>query len=203
MTCSIAKIAVGYKTQIGLNFLGCTADPYGSSFTKKGKQEKMIRSRSILATVTFAAIAVLASSGAASAHTVFDTGSMITVKGETRAVKVDVGGDAFISLNKVSDPGVQVRVVSADTDASVSMRINAPGENGCSAEDNVLKGTLNRTITVRDGVWAELYVKVWYTTTTPAGLSWVTVLEPFGPTGMPVAGLGLFVEGVPVGICVA
>lgn len=163
----------------------------------------MIRNRSILATAAFATIALFASSGAASAHTVSDTGSMITVKGETQAVKLDIGGDAFISLNKVSDPGVQVRVVSADTDASVSMHINGPGENGCSAEDNVLQGTLNRTVTVRDGVWAELYVKVWYTTTTPAGLSRVTVVEPFGPTGMPVAGLGLLIEGVPVGICVA
>lgn len=162
----------------------------------------MIRIRSALATAAFATIAVLASSGAASAHAVFDTG-MITVKAETRAVKLDIGGDAFVSLNKVSNPGVQVRVISADAEAAVSMHINAPGENGCSAEDNILNGTLNRTITVRDGVWADLYVKVQYTTTTPAGVSWVTVVEPFGPTGTPVAGLGLFVEGVPIGICVA
>ena len=99
----------------------------------------MIRSRSVLATAAFATIAVLASSGAASAHAVFDTG-MITVKAETRAVKLDIGGDAFVSLNKVSNPGVQVRVISADAEAAVSMHINAPGENGCSAEDNVAIG---------------------------------------------------------------
>ena len=161
----------------------------------------MYRRRSILVTAAFAAIGLLASSGTASAHTVFDTG-MVTVKAETRAVKLDIGGDAFVSLNKVSDPGVQVRVTTADSETSISTHINAPGENGCSAEDNLGQATLNRTITVRDGVWATVYVKVQYTTTTPAGVSWVTVLEPFGPVGMTVTGLGL-VDGVPVGICVA
>ena len=161
----------------------------------------MIRRRSILVTAACAAIGLFASSGAASAHTVFDTG-MITVKAETRAVKLDIGGDALIALNKVSDPGVQVRVVSADSDTSISMHVNNPGENGCSAEDNLANATLNRTITVRDGAWATVYVKVQYTTTTPAGLSWVTVLEPFGPLGMTVTGVGL-VDGLPVGICVA
>jgi hypothetical protein len=161
----------------------------------------MTRRRSILATAAFAAIGLLASSGAAQAHTVFDTG-MVTVKAETRAVKLDVGGDAFFTVNKVSDPGVQVRVVSADSDASISMHINAPGENGCSAVDDLGKGTLNRTVTVRDGAWATVYVKVQYTTTTPIGASSVTVLEPLGPVGLYVSGLGL-VDGVPVGICVA
>ena len=161
----------------------------------------MFRRRSILVTAACAAIGVLASTGTASADTVFDNG-MITVKAEPRAVKLDIGGDAFISLNKVSDPGVQVRVTGADSETSISTHINAPGENGCSAEDNLGKATLNRTITVRDGVWATVYVKVQYTTTTPAGLSWVTTVEPFGPAGLTVTGVGL-VDGVPIGICVA
>ena len=148
-----------------------------------------------------AAAGLVASGGAAHAHTVLDTG-MVTVEAETRAVKLDVDG-IVVSLNKVSDPGVQVRVATGEgEESSITMTRHAAGENGCSAADDIGRGTLNRTIVVRDGAWATVYVKVQYTTTTPVGTSWVTVLEPLGPTGMFVAGPGL-VEGVPVSVCVA
>ena len=148
-----------------------------------------------------AAAGLLLSSGTAYAHTVFDTG-MVTVHAETRAVKLDVDG-VTVALNKVSDPGVQVRVTTGEGSESAStMTRHAAGENGCSAADDLGKGTLNRTIVVRDGAWATVYVKVQYTTTTPIGASWVTVVEPLGPVGVTVTGLGL-VDGVPVSICVA
>jgi len=95
-----------------------------------------------------------------------------------------------------------VRVTTSEGRESITWTRHAAGENGCSAADDLGKGTLNRTITVRDGGWATIYLKVQYTTTTPIGTSWVTVLEPFGPVGMYVTGPGL-VDGVPVGICVA
>jgi hypothetical protein len=160
----------------------------------------MKRRLPVLATAA-AAAGLLLSSGTAHAHTVFDTG-MVTVKAQTRAVKLDVDG-VTVALNKVSDPGVQVRVTTGEGDESmISMTRHGAGENGCSAADDLGKGTLNRTIVVRDGAWATVYVKVQYTTTTPIGVSWVTVLEPLGPVGLTVAGLGL-VDGVPVSICVA
>ncbi len=160
----------------------------------------MKRRLPVIAATAVAAASLLASSGAAHAHAVLDTG-MVTVKAETRAVKLDVDG-IVVALNKVSDPGVQVRVTAGDGDSSIVTTTHGPGENGCSAADDLGKGTLNRTITVRDGAWATVYVKVQYTTTTPAGTSWVTVLEPLGPTGVFVSGPGL-VDGVPVSICIA
>ncbi|HEX2048393.1 MAG TPA: hypothetical protein VHF27_11540 [Acidimicrobiales bacterium] len=160
----------------------------------------MKRRLPVLASAAAAAAGLLLSSGTAYAHTVFDTG-MVTVKAETRAVKLDVDG-VVVALNKVSDPGVQVRVTTGDGDRSITMTRHGAGENGCSAADDLGKGTLNRTIVVRDGAWATVYVKVQYTTTTPIGVSWVTVLEPLGPVGLTVAGPGL-VDGVPVSICVA
>ena len=154
----------------------------------------------IVVSAAVAAAGLLLSGGAAQAHVVFDTG-MVTVDAETRAVKLDVDGITF-AVNKVSDPGVQVRVVTGEGEESVTMVRHGAGENGCSAADDLSKGTLNRTIVVRDGVWATVYVKVQYTTTTPIGASWVTVVEPLGPLGLTVTGLGL-VDGVPVSICVA
>ena len=124
---------------------------------------------------------------------------MVTVA-ETKAVKLDVDG-VTVSLNKVSNPGVQVRVTASEGGGSVTQTVHVAGENGCSAADDLSNGTLNRTLTISDGGSATIYVRVQYTTTTPAGASWVTVLEPFGP-GMSVSGPGL-VDGVPVGICVA
>ena len=154
----------------------------------------------VLASAAVAAAGLLLSSSAAYADTVFDT-TMVTVKAETRAVKVDVDGVTF-AVNKVSDPGVQVRVTTNGADGTVTMTPHAAGEYGCSAADDLSKGTLNRTIVVRDGTSATVYVKVQYTTTTPIGTSWVTVLEPVGPVGLTVTGPGL-VDGVPVSICVA
>ncbi len=147
------------------------------------------------------AASLLLSSGTAHAQTVFDTG-MVTVKAQTKAVQVDVDG-LVVSLNKVSDPGVQVRVTTAEgSESTITMTRHGAGENGCSAADDIGGGTLNRTVVVRDGTWATVYVKVQYTTTTPIGTSWVTVVEPLGPTGLYVDGPGL-VDGVPISICVA
>ncbi len=160
----------------------------------------MKRRLPLLASAAAAAAGLLLSGGTAYGHTVFDTG-MVTVKAETRAVKVDVDG-LVVSLNKVSDPGVQVRVATGEGEESITMTRHGAGENGCSAADDLGRGTVNRTIVVRDGAWATVYVKVQYTTTTPIGESWVTVLEPVGPMGLTVTGLGL-VDGVPVSICVA
>jgi hypothetical protein len=161
----------------------------------------MKRSFRVLGTAAVAAIGLLTSSGAAHADTVLDTG-MVTVEAQTRAVRLDVGGITVVSVNKVSDPGVQVRVTVAEGSNPVVSTVYAPGENGCSAEDNVAMGTLNRSITVQGGPWANIYVKAKFTTTTPIGLSTTHVIEPLGPAGMPVTGVTL-VTGVPVNICVA
>jgi len=160
----------------------------------------MKRRLPVIASAAVAAAGLLLSSTTAHAEVVFDTG-MITVKAETRAVKLDVDGITF-SVNKVSDPGVQVRVTAGEGTQSITMVRHGAGENGCSAADDIGGGTLNRTIVVRDGAWATVYVKVQYTTTTPIGTSWVTVLEPLGPLGVTATGPGL-VDGVPVSICVA
>jgi hypothetical protein len=161
----------------------------------------MNRSFRVLGTAAVAAIGLLASSGSAYADTTFDTG-MVTVMAETRAVKVDVGGVTVVSVNKVSNPGVQVRVTVGEGSEPVVSKVHAPGENGCSAVDDPTKGTLNRSITVQGGPWANIYVKAQYTTTTPIGMSLNSVLEPLGPGGLTVAGPGLIV-GVPVSLCVA
>ena len=160
----------------------------------------MKRRLPVLVSAAAAAAGLVLSGGSAYADAVFDT-TMVTVHAETKAVKVDVDG-VTVALNKVSDPGVQVRITTDGGDGSITTTRHAAGENGCSAADDLAAGTLNRTIVVRDGAWATVYVKVQYTTTTPAGASWVTVLEPVGPAGVTVTGLGL-VEGVPVSICVA
>lgn len=187
-----------------LNFFGATADGRGVPATPR-KASQMKRNIRVLGTAAVAAIGLLASSGSAYAGTTtFDTG-MVTVMAETRAVRVDVGGLAVVSVNKVSDPGVQVRVTADEGNSPVVFTIHGPGENNCSAVDDPSKGTLNRTVTVQDGdlgAWANIYVKVQYTTTTPIGISTFHVLEPLGPTGVTVSGIGL-VQGVPVGICVA
>lgn len=161
----------------------------------------MKRSIRVLGTAAIASIGLLGSTSTAYADTTFDTG-MVTVEAQTRAVRVDVGGIAVVSVDKVSDPGVQVRVTMAEGSSPVVSTVYAPGENGCSAEDNVAMGTLNRSITVQGGPWASVYVKAQFTTTTPIGLSTTHVLEPLGPTGMTVDGVTL-VTGVPVNICVA
>ena len=161
----------------------------------------MKRSIRVLGTAAVAAIGLLGSTSAAYADTTFDTG-MVTVEAQTRAVRIDVGGIAVVSVNKVSNPGVQVRVTVAEGSNPIVSAVYAPGENGCSAEDNVARGTLNRSITVQGGPWANVYVKAQFTTTTPIGLSTTTVLEPLGPTGLTVSGVTL-VTGVPINICVA
>ena len=161
----------------------------------------MKRSFRVLGTATVAAFGLLLSSGSAYADTVLDTG-MVTVVGETRAIRIDVGGLAVVSLNKVSDPGVQVRVTVGEGSEPVAATTHAPGENNCSAVDDPSKGTLNRSITLAGGPWANVYAKVQYTSTTPLGLSTTHVIEPFGPAGVTYAGLPL-VLGVPVSICVA
>ena len=163
----------------------------------------MKRSFRVLGTAAVAAIGLLTSSGAAYADTVLDTG-MVTVVAQTRAVRLDVGGITVVSVNKVSNPGVQVRVTVAEGSNPIVSAVYAPGENGCSAEDNVAMGTLNRSITVQGGpwAWANIYVKAQFTTTTPIGVSTTHVLEPLGPAGMTVDGV-ILVTGVPVSICVA
>ena len=80
--------------------------------------------------------------------------------------------------------------------------VHAPGENGCSAVDDPSKGTLNRSVTVQGGPWANVYVKAQYTSTTPIGVSVTHVVEPLGPGGLTVAAPAL-VAGVPVSVCVA
>ncbi|HVL04813.1 MAG TPA: hypothetical protein VM388_02425 [Acidimicrobiales bacterium] len=161
----------------------------------------MKRSFRVLGTAAVAAIGLLTSGGAAHADTVLDTG-MVTVEAQTRAVRLDVGGITVVSVNKVSNPGVQVRVTVAEGSNPVVSTVYAAGENGCSAEDNVAMGTLNRSITVQGGPWANIYVKAQFTSTTPIGLSTTHVLEPLGPTGLTVNGVTL-VTGVPINICVA
>jgi hypothetical protein len=155
----------------------------------------------IIGAAAAAAVTLITGAGSAYADTTFDTG-MVTVMAETRAIKVDVGGITVVNLDKVSNPGVQVKVTVSDGSMPVASAVHAPGENGCSAVDNPLKGTLNRTITVQGGPWATIYVKAQYTTTTVLGLSTTHVVEPFGPVGLTVTGLGL-VPGVPVDVCMA
>lgn len=161
----------------------------------------MKRSLRVFGTAAVAAIGLLASSGAAYADTVLDTG-MVTAVAQTRAVRVDVGGIAVVSLNKVSDPGVQVRVTLGEGSQPVGFTMYAPGENNCSAVDDPARGTLNRTVTVQGGPWANVYVKAQFTTTTPLGVSATHVIEPFGSAGVTYTGLPLIL-GVPVSICVA
>ena len=161
----------------------------------------MKRSIRVLGTAAIAAIGLLGSTSAAYADTTFDTG-MVTVEAQTRAVRLDVGGITVVSVNKVSDPGVQVRVTVAEGSNPVVSAVYAPGENGCSAADDPAMGTLNRSITVQGGPWANIYVKAQFTSTTPLGLSTTRVLEPLGPAGLTVNGVTL-VTGVPINICVA
>ena len=161
----------------------------------------MKRRTCLIGSAAVAAIALVSAGGSAYADTTFDTG-MVTVVAQTRAVRVDVGGLAVVSLNKVSDPGVQVRVTVAEGSNPVVSTFFAPGENGCSAADDPARGTLNRSVAVQGGPWANVYVKAQYTTTTPIGLSTTHVVEPLGPAGLTVSGVTL-VTGVPVNICVA
>ena len=161
----------------------------------------MNRNARVLASAALTAIAVLSTNVAASAATTFDTGT-VTVVAATKAVRVDVGGIAVVSVDKVSNPGVQVRVTADEGSEPGVSTTHAPGENGCSAADDPGAGTLNRTVTVEGGPSATVYVKVQYTTTTPIGLSTTTVIEPLGPSGMTVAAAGLN-GGVPVSVCVA
>ena len=161
----------------------------------------MKRSIRVLGTAALAAIGLLASSSSAYADTTFDTG-MVTVEAQTRAVRVDVAGLTVVSVNKVSNPGVQVRVMVAEGSNPVVSTVYAPGENGCSAEDDLSMGTMNRSITVQGGPWANVYVKAQFTTTTPLGLSKTWVLEPLGSAGLTVNGVAL-VTGVPINICIA
>jgi len=155
----------------------------------------------VLGSATLAAIGLFVSAGGAYANTVFDTG-MVTVMAETRAVQVGVAGVTVLSVNKVSNPGVEVRVTADEGMMPVASSIHAAGENGCSAADDPIHGTLNRTLMVQGGAWATIYVKVQYTSTTPLGVSTQQVIEPVGPDGMIVSAPALIV-GVPVDICVA
>jgi hypothetical protein len=148
-----------------------------------------------------AAVALIAGTGSAYADTTFDTG-MVTVMAQTRAIQVGVAGITVVSLDKVSDPGVQVRVTTGDGAMPVVSTVHAAGENGCSAVDDPAHGTLNRTVFVQGGAWANVYVKVQYTTTTVLGISTTHVVQPFGPAGLTVPPLTL-VTGVPVDVCMA
>ena len=177
------------------------ADGRGVPATPTKGKLRMKRRIRLLGTAAVAAIGLLASSSSAYADTVVDTG-MVTVMAETRAIRVDVGGVAVVSLNKVSDPGVQVRVTLGEGSEPVGFTIHAPGQNNCSAVDDPAKGTLNRTVTVQGGPWANVYVKAQFTTTTPLGISTTHVIEPFGSAGMTYTGVPLIL-GVPVAICVA
>lgn len=155
----------------------------------------------VLGSAALAAIGLFVSAGGAYANTVFDTG-MVTVMAETRAVKLGVAGVTVLSVNKVSDPGVEVRVTADESMMPVATSVHAAGENGCSAADDIAHGTLNRTLMVQGGTWATIYIKVQYTSTTPLGISTQRVIEPLGADGMTVSGPALIV-GVPVDICVA
>jgi hypothetical protein len=155
----------------------------------------------VIGSAAAAAIVLLGATGNAYADTTFDTG-MVTVVSQTRALRVGVGDIAVVSVNKVSNPGVQVRVTADDGSQPVMGTTHAAGENGCGAADDPIAGTLNRTVTVQGGASATVYVKVQYTTTTPMGVSTTTVLEPLGPAGITVDGAALVV-GVPVDVCVA
>jgi hypothetical protein len=155
----------------------------------------------LIGSAAVAAIATLSASGSAYADTTFDTG-MVTVVAQTRAVRVDVGGLAVVSVDKVSNPGVQVRVTVGEGSKPVVDSVFAAGENGCSAADDPARGTLNRRVTVQGGPSGNVYLKGQYTTTTPVGLSTTHVVEPLGPAGLTVSGVSL-VTGVPVSICVA
>ena len=161
----------------------------------------MNRLNRVLTTAAAAVVSLLASTGTAYADTVLDTG-MVSVMAETRAVKVGVGGTTVVSVDKVSNPGVQVRVTVGEGSQPVVSTVHAPGENGCSAVDDPSKGTLNRSVTVQGGPWANIYVKAQYTSTTPLGVSVTHVVEPLGPGGLAVDAQGLVV-GVPVSVCVA
>jgi hypothetical protein len=161
----------------------------------------MKRSIRVLGTAAVAAVGLLGSSTSAYAETVLDTGT-VSAMAETRAIRVDVGGVAVVSLNKVSDPGVQVRVTFGEGSQPVGFTVYGPGENNCSAVDDPVKGTLNRAVTVQGGPWANVYVKAQFTTTTPLGISATHVIEPLGPGGTTYNGLPLIL-GVPVSICVA
>ena len=161
----------------------------------------MKRSIRVLGTAAVAAIGLLASGSSAYADTTFDSG-MVTVEAQTRAVKIDVAGITVVSVNKVSDPGVQVRVTAGEGSQPVVTAVHAPGENGCSAADDPAMGTLNRSVAVQGGPWANVYVKAQYTSTTPVGVSVTHVVEPLGPGGLTVAAPAL-VAGVPVSVCVA
>lgn len=157
----------------------------------------MNRPLRVLTTAAVASISMLTASSSAYADTVFDTG-MVTVVAATRAMRVDVGGITAVSVDKVSDPGVQLRVTADDGSVPAVPTPHAAGENGCSAADDPEAGTLNRTVAVQGGPSVSLYVKVQYTTTTPLGLSTTHVLEPLGP-----AGTSVVASGVPVSVCVA
>ena len=155
----------------------------------------------IVGSAAAAAITLLGASGSAYADTSFDTG-MVTVESQTRALRVGVGDITVVSVDKVSNPGVQVRVTAGEGSQPVVGTTHAAGENDCAAADNPSAGTLNRTVTVQGGGSATVYVKVQYTTTTPIGVSTTTVLEPLGPAGITVDGAALVV-GVPIHVCVA
>jgi hypothetical protein len=165
----------------------------------------MNRRTRVLASTVAAAAAVFGLNASAYAASMYDTG-MITVTGGTRAVRVAVGGADYVSVNKVSDPGVQVRV-SVDGTGAPLMTIHQPGENQCSAADDLAAGTLNRTITLPAHVTGNIYVKVQYATTTPMGVSTTTVIEPLGASGLTIGGVNVLALGTvlatPVDVCVA
>ncbi len=161
----------------------------------------MNRRTRLIGAAAVATLAVTGAGGSAHAESTVDTG-MVTVMAATRAVRVDVGGIAVVSMDKVSNPGVQVSVTAEEGGQPIVSTTHGPGENGCGASDNPTAGTLNRTVTVQGGPSATVYVKVQYTTTTPMGVATTTVLEPLGPGGTTVTGPEL-VPGVPVSVCVA
>lgn len=150
------------------------------------------------------ALGILGATGTAHAdENFFDTGDVV-VHTETRAVKVGAGTFS-VSVDKVSDPTVRVWVKDTLTEVDVTTTTHAAGENGCAAEDNLMAGTLNRSIAIGlDRTAVTVYVKVQYTTTTPLGVSTTTTLEPLGPTGTTFSPLVYLTGEVPpISICVS
>lgn len=165
----------------------------------------MIRSTKLFRRgVAVIALGVLGATATAHAdENYFDTGNVV-VQAQTRAVSVGVGG-LSVSADKVSDPTVRVWVRDSNSLPNVTTRTYGAGENGCAAKDDLMAGTLNRSIHVSlSGGTTTVYVKVRYTQTTAAGISSATTLEPLGPNGTTFSPL-VYVTGEvpPITICVS
>lgn len=165
----------------------------------------MIRSSKLFRRgVAVLAIGLVSATGTAHGdENYFDTGDVV-VSAQTRAVKVGFGAVA-VSVDKVSNPVVRVWVKDSNNLPNVATKTYAAGENGCAAKDDLMAGTLNRSIDVSlSGGTTTVYLKVQYTQTTAAGISTTTTLEPLGPNGTTFSPL-VYVTGQlpPITICVS